>query len=106
MMIYIDLLLVAAITIYIVDLSGFSDTLLTFVSSWKGRRVTELKPFTCSLCMVWWVCLTFLLVSAKLSLSLVAYSALLSFLSFPIGQLLLFVREALNTAIQKLMDLL
>lgn len=97
-----DLILIALVVIYIVDLSGFSDTLLTFVSTWKGRRVTELKPFTCSLCMVWWVCLAYLLMSAKSSLPMVAVSALLSFLSAPIGQLLFLIREAFNSIINKI----
>lgn len=106
MKIYIDLLMVAVITIYIVDLSGFTETLLKVISAYKGRKITELKPFSCSLCMVWWVCLAFLLMSAKLSLPMVAFIALLSFLSAPIGQLLILIREAFLKVITKLMDLL
>lgn len=102
----IDLILVALVTIYIVDLSGFTETLLKVISAYKGRKITELKPFSCSLCMVWWVCLAFLLMSAKLSLPMVAFIALLSFLSAPIGQFLVFLREGLNKVINKLMDLL
>lgn len=102
----IDIILVAVITIYIVDLSGFTETLLKVISAYKGRKITELKPFSCSLCMVWWVCLAFLLMSAKLSLPMVAFIALLSFLSAPIGQLLILIREAFLKVINKLMDLL
>lgn len=102
----IDIILVAVITIYIVDLSGFTETLLKVISAYKGRKITELKPFSCSLCMVWWVCLAFLLMSAKLSLPMVAFIALLSFLSAPIGQLLILIREAFLKVITKLMDLL
>lgn len=102
----IDLILVALITIYIVDLSGFTETWLKVLSTYKGKTIRELKPFSCSLCMVWWVCLAFLLASAKLSLPLLAFSALLSFLSAPIGQLLLAVREGLLTLTNKLFDLL
>lgn len=102
----IDIILVALVTIYIVDLSGFTETLLKVISAYKGRKITELKPFSCSLCMVWWVCLAFLLMSAKLSLPMVAFIALLSFLSAPIGQLLILIREAFLKVITKLMDLL
>ena len=49
----VELILVAMITIYVVDLSGFTDTWLKFLSAYKGRKITELKPFSCSLCMVW-----------------------------------------------------
>ena len=100
----VDLLLVALITIYIVDLSGFSDTILDFVSGWCGRKVTELKPFTCSLCMVWWVCIIYLIVVGQFSLPMVAVSALLSYLSVPIGQLLSFIKESFLAIVCKLTD--
>lgn len=101
-----DLILVALITIYIVDLSGWTDTWLSFLSHYKGRKITELKPFSCSLCMVWWVCLIFLLVVGRFTLPLIAFSALLSFLSVPLGQVLILVRETLNKVIDKLVGLL
>lgn len=99
-----ELILVAMITIYVVDLSGFTDTWLKFLSAYKGRKITELKPFSCSLCMVWWMCLAFLLMSAKLTLPLVAFSALLSFLSIPLGQILVLLREVMLHVINKLMS--
>ena len=101
----IDLLLVALVTIYIVDLSGFTDTFLDFVSGLMGRKVTQLKPFTCSLCMVWWVCIIYLIVVGRFTLSLVAFSALLSFLSTPLAQLLIFVRESVLGIANKLLEL-
>ena len=106
MNIYIDLILVALVTIYIVDLSGFTETLLKVISAYKGRKITELKPFSCSLCMVWWVCLIFLLVTGNLTLPMVAFSALLSFLSVPLGQMMHLIRETILKVINKLMELL
>ena len=102
----VDLILLALITIYIVDLTGFTDTWLKALSAYKGRKIGQLKPFSFSLCMVWWGCLAFLLMSAKLSLPMVAFSALLSLLSVPIGQLLMLIREAILKAINLLMELL
>ena len=100
----VELILVALVTIYVVDLSGFTDTWLKFLSAYKGRKITELKPFSCSLCMVWWVCIAFLLMSAKLTLPLVAFSALLSFLSIPMGQILVLLRELMLCIVNKLMS--
>ena len=100
----VELILVAMITIYVVDLSGFTDTWLTFLSAYKGRKITELKPFSCSLCMVWWVCLTYLVTTSQLTLSLVAFTALLSFLSIPMGQILIMLREVILYIINKLMS--
>lgn len=100
----VELILVALITIYVVDLSGFTDTWLKFMSAYKGRKITELKPFSCSLCMVWWVCLAYLVTTSQLTLSLVAFTALLSFLSIPMGQILVMLREVMLHIINKLMS--
>ena len=100
----VELILVALITIYVVDLSGFTDTWLKFLSAYKGRKITELKPFSCSLCMVWWVCLVYLVTTSQLTLSLVAFTALLSFLSIPMGQILVLLREVMLHIINKLMS--
>lgn len=106
MKIYIDLILVAFVTIYIVDLSGFTDTWLNILSNYRGRRITGLKPFSCSLCMVWWVCLIYAVIVGNLTIPVVALIALLSFLSVPCGQFLILIREAFLKVINKLMDLL
>ena len=102
----IDIILVALVTIYIVDLSGFTETLLKVISAYKGRKITELKPFSCSLCMVWWVCLIYAVIVGNLTIPVVALIALLSLLSVPSAQLLILIREAFLKVINKLMDLL
>lgn len=102
----IDITLVALVTIYIVDLSGFTETLLKVISAYKGRKITELKPFTCSLCMVWWVCLIYAAIVGNLTIPVVALIALLSLLSIPLGQLLILIRESFLKVINKLMNLL
>lgn len=102
----IDLILVALVTIYIVDLSGYTETLLKVISAYKGRKITELKPFSCSLCMVWWVCLIYAAIVGNLTIPVVALIALLSLLSVPLGQLLMLIREVFLKVINKLMNLL
>lgn len=102
----IDIILVALVTIYIVDLSGFTETLLKVISAYKGRKITELKPFSCSLCMVWWVCLIYAAIVGNLTIPVVALIALLSLLSVPFGQLLILIRDAFLKVINKLMELL
>ena len=102
----IDIILVALVTIYIVDLSGFTETWLSILSHYKNRKITELKPFSCSLCMVWWVCLIYAAIVGNLTIPVVALIALLSLLSVPCGQLLMLIREAFLKVINKLMNLL
>lgn len=104
---YIDMFLLSLVTVYIVDLSGFTDSWKGALSAWLKRPVLKsIKPFDCSLCMTWWVCLTYALISGHLTLPFIAYAALLSFLSYPMGQILIFIREGILALINKLMGLL
>lgn len=102
-----DLLLVALITIYVVDLSGFTDSWRSALARFLHvKDLKPLPPFDCSLCMVWWVCLTFLLASGKWSLPMVAFSALLSYLSYPLRQMLKLLQELLLALTNILFDIL
>lgn len=104
MQIYIDMLLVALITIYIVDISGFTESWRSLVAT--KLHISHLKPlppFDCSLCMTWWVCLIYALCVGQISLGTIAFSALLSHLSNPIGEALIFIRERITWIIDKLM---
>jgi hypothetical protein len=106
MRIYIDLLFLAAITIYIVDLSGFTE-------EWRGaltrrigaKQLRPIKPFDCGQCMTWWVGIIYSLCVGEFSLPILAYIAALSFLSFPIGQMMIFIREGMLSLVNKMMKL-
>ena len=101
---YIDLSLVALVTIYIVDISGFT-------GSWRSAlarmlRISALRPlppFDCGKCMTWWVCLIYALCTGHFNLWTIAFSALLAHLSIPIGQALIFIREWLTWGIDKIL---
>lgn len=105
MKVYTDLLLVAAITIYIVDLSGFTESWRGVIAKWLNISESALKPlppFDCGKCATWWVCIIYSLCTGSFSLVILAYIALLSFLSIPLGQFFIFVREGLNWMIGKM----
>ena len=103
-MIYLELLMVALVTIYIVDISGFTD-------SWRGlvarslhlTRLRPLPPFDCGKCMTWWVCFIYALCTGHLTLWTIAFSALLSHLSVTIGGILIFIREWISWITNKMM---
>lgn len=106
MKIYIDLLLVALITIYIVDISGFTESWRTALA--RSLKISEsamrpLKPFDCGKCMTWWVCLIYPICTGDISLGTIAFAALLSHLSNPIGELMIFIREWMIHIIDRLM---
>ena len=88
MSIYVELFLVAFVTVYVVALSGFTDTWLGWLSRFTSRYgygpVKELRPFSCPLCMTWWCCLAWCLIRHRLSLPAVAVSAGLSCFSITV----------------------
>lgn len=103
-MIYIKLLLVALVTIYVVDISGFTDSWRAALARiLKVKSLRDLPPFDCGKCMTWWVCLIYTICTGNCNLWTIAFSALLSHLSIPIGQGLIFIREWTNWLIQKIM---
>lgn len=102
MSIYLTLLFTALLVVFVVDLSGFSQTVLDIASRVKGKRVTHLRPFTCSLCMTWWTTLAVALCLRQLTLPVAAYCAGLAFLSATIGDWVIFINELLK----KLLDTL
>lgn len=104
MNIYIELLFVTIIVVYIVDLSGFSESLKEGLSKWLKGPVKRLKPFDCSLCMTWWVGIIYSWIVGELSLPILAYIAGLSLLSMPVGQILMLIKETINHIINQLMN--
>lgn len=100
----LDIFLLSLIIIYIVDISGFTETLLKFCSKWMGRKVTELKPFTCSLCSSWWTGILYLLVTGTISLPLIAWTALCSMLTGPAYRILSLIREAILKTIDNIYE--
>ena len=105
MTIYLQLVLLAVIVVYGVDVSGFTD-------SWKAglarliRRpewaLRPLPPFDCGLCATFWACLLWALVQGELTLLTAAEACGLSLLSLPIGGFLVFIRESLAAIIDKI----
>jgi len=92
---YIDILFLSLVVVFVVDLSGFTDSWLHALSRWLGHQVTSLKPFSCSLCMTWWTGIVYAICTGTFSLAVLAYIALMAFLSLPISELLIFIREKL-----------
>lgn len=109
MSIYLQLTLLAGIVVFIVDCSGFTDTLLSVASRFTARYnlppVKSLRPVTCSLCMVWWTGIIYLVAVGQFSLQALAFVALLAHLSKTITYFFIFIRESLSSLIGKLMDL-
>lgn len=105
----INLFLITLIVVYIVDLSGFIDSVKQFI--WRhfikvGRwQNVSFKPFSCSLCLSWWVGLIYIFVTNQFTIPMIAYVAALSFLTGVIGDALIWVKDIITTIINFLYKL-
>ena len=106
MNIYLELLLLTCVVVYIVDLSGWTETWLGWLSRWTRKHgagpVRSLKPFSCSQCMTWWCGLLWCILFDQLDIVLVAYCAALAFFSITVENVLIFSRECILWLLSKL----
>lgn len=103
----INLLVITAIVCFIVDISGFVDSIkrgIWRVIMGKDKQYQEfnLKPFDCSLCCSFWVGLIYLLCVGQFNVLMIGYVCLLSLLSSNITGLLIIVREGINWVLSML----
>lgn len=97
-----DLLILATIVVYIVDVSGFTQSWRAGLARWlKVQTLRPLPPFDCGQCAVFWSCLIYTIATGTFSLTAVLVSALLSHFSLALGQVLIICREMLLAALRK-----
>ena len=96
----IDLILLQLITVFIVDLSGAIEHLKLFISSYLTKSKIKstnfsLKPIDCSLCMMHWIGVIYLLFTG-FTIPLYAVVCILSLLTPVTSNLLLYIRDSIN----------
>lgn len=99
---YLNILLLAIIVVFVVDISGIIDTCKDYLGKWLNIKVGRLRPLDCSLCMTFWVCLIYAICVGAFSISMLAYIALLSFLSMRIADLMRLADDLLCALINKI----
>ena len=100
---YFAMTLAALVAVYVVDVSGFTD-------AWRAalarclhvKELRPLPPFDCGKCSAFWASIITAAILGGFSLPAVAFSALLSLLSLPIGQTMIFLREGLAARVSML----
>ena len=105
MTIYTQLLIVAAILVYGVDVSGFTHSWRSALARCLGtteEALRPLPPFDCGKCAVWWTCLLYPAFTGDFSLLTIAAAAALSLLADTISLALLFIHEALGWLLDKI----
>lgn len=95
-----------AIVVFIVDISGFTETWKGWLGKWLGVTVGRVRPFDCSLCASFWANIVLLLCTHALTLPCLAFACLLAALTVQIGQVIQMLRYALDSAVRKFNNLL
>ena len=98
---FIDLLLMTLIVVFIVDISGIITSIEDALSKWLKGKVRIGKPFSCSLCMTWWIGFIYILCMEQFTLVWIATVALFAYLTPVLSTFLVFVRETVMWGIEK-----
>lgn len=108
----INLILISVVICYLIDLSGIIQTIKYQI--WKhlfkgiGRpEDIRLKPFDCTLCSTWWTGIILMIVTSNVSLINLMLTALVSYFSKHITELLLIVNDlfvSIETLINRLIQ--
>lgn len=95
---YFDLLLLAVVIVYIIDVSGVIESikgpLSKMVYRETGRKMRPLRPFDCSLCMTWWAGIIYIIAVGEFSLPTLTWVAVLSAMSTRIHRAIQFLQDA------------
>lgn len=84
----ITLPLLAFVVVFVIDISGFKDFVVKVASILRGEEVEHLRPFTCSLCLTWWIGIIVLLVLGDFRIGPLAWLALCCALTSPMASLI------------------
>lgn len=106
-MVILNLFLISIIWVLILDLAGFALTIdkLLYKIFYKGRAFRDdarFKPFDCSLCMSWWSCLIYLILTNSLTIFYIMIALLFAWLTTTEKDILIFIKDLIT----KLIDLL
>lgn len=82
--ILIDILMIAWLCVFVIDCTTILPDFEDWVKSHRGwwcRTYRNRKPFTCALCMTWWLSLTWLVINDCFTLPYIAFGALVAYLT-------------------------
>lgn len=99
---YLDITLLAVVVVFVVDISGIVETLKEGIGKLLNIKVGRLRPFDCSLCMVWWVCLIYALCVGAFSIPMIAYISLLALLSLRIADTLRLISDIIGAIVERI----
>lgn len=99
---YLNITLLAVVVVFVVDISGIVETLKEGIGKLLKIKVGRLRPFDCSLCMVWWSCLIYALCVGAFSIPMIAYISLLALLSLRIADTLRLISDIIGAVVERI----
>lgn len=100
---YAEMALVAAAVVYAVDVSGFTESWRDALArALRVKVLRPLPPFDCGKCAAFWAALIVAVVRGAFGAGTLAFAALLSLLSLPAREAMLFIIEALAALFDRL----
>ena len=108
-MIYLELLLIASIIVFGVDLTDFPNNIKKFimwcVTLGKSTRTNyRIHLLDCSLCIIHWVGILYLVIMDEFTIVHYAFVCLLALFSDVIGCFIMFMKDLLITVLERLRD--
>lgn len=92
----LECLYIMLICVLVIDQFHFVDEITTIISGWmtKGqiKKPMNIKPFSCSLCMTFWLSLFYIIFTNQFSILTVLYILLLSYLTTIANQIFTLIK--------------
>lgn len=111
---WLNIFLIAIILVIITDLSGIVEYIKSHLY-FRLRGTYDYPPswdspiihlMSCSLCQTWWVGLVYLIVIGQVTFASLAYLLAIAYLTTTIKDIIVFIKETLTKAIDKLFKML
>lgn len=84
----LDLLLISIIICFVIDISGIIENIEWYLGKWLGGKVIIPKPFSCSLCSIFWIGLIWLICNGQFTLLNIVYVCLFAAFSEQISNMI------------------
>lgn len=103
-MIVLSLFLISFIMVFIIDYSGFItelENILTIITK-STFKIHIPKPFSCSLCMTFWLGLIYLILCSMFTLTNIVWVCVFSALTIVLSQFMVLIRDLILNVMIKL----
>lgn len=97
-MILLNCLLITIFFVIVIDQQHFVDEITEIISGWmtngKIKKPIQIKPFSCSTCMSWWITLIYIIVIGKFTIPMIVYILFLSWTTPIINSIFTLLKNA------------